>query len=91
MIDAKCPIFQAGKGFCWAPSAAWGCSDEELCGKCKAKDRTFPKVIVPVVAAVSKKLCICGRGKKPNYAFCWQCVFEQGRKQVYVARKRAVA
>lgn len=39
MIDSDCPIWKEGRGFCWAPSSAWGCTDLELCAKCQAKPR----------------------------------------------------
>lgn len=40
MIDGDCTIWRAEAGFCWTSSEAWGLTDDELCGKCKAKTRT---------------------------------------------------
>lgn len=69
MIDVNCPIWQAGLGFCWTPSAAWGCSDAELCVKCKAKPRSAETMrdvrhrrTMQAVATVPDRTCrFCGQ------------------------------
>jgi hypothetical protein len=40
VIDPSCCIAIIGKGFCWAPSKAWGMSDDELCENCMLKHKT---------------------------------------------------
>lgn len=54
MIDSNCPIWKSGKGFCWAPSAAWGCTDAQLCAACQAKPREIERIVVIPLSAMPR-------------------------------------
>lgn len=36
-IDANCPIYKSGAGYCWAPAHAWGKTEKQLCECCWRK------------------------------------------------------
>jgi hypothetical protein len=56
MIDEKCVIYRAGKGFCWCASSAWDLSDEELCPLCKVKNAEIVEKIKIVNVSKPKVL-----------------------------------
>ena len=74
-IDPDCPILQErGKGLCWVPSAVWGCTDQELCGKCHLKQQ--PIIAIPVLEEVvltGNKCNKCGGQTYKGRLLCSDC------------------